>query len=424
MYLYKIIFLCFIGFAQICSAQISDTITLKNKFLERKFIVESNLFYTISFKNLLSGKDYCRSGSEEFFFTIGEQDVSGVEKYAAFDFVKKTLNETRNGEQHLSVFLEGRKGTKAENIGLELIYQLYDELPVIRKQLVMTNHSSKPIAITNLEVERLNLEPITQQQTDLYTNYGSHLDWRPYKSNHHDAAIMVWHTYEKEGFILGNEAPSVLKRTEVFTHNNRISIGMGKIDDHYPFKKWLEPGESFKSPKTFICMVKSNKWEDAFEGCFADFIRTKLGVKLFEKEKVPFAFYNTWRPFGPNINDSLIRQLADGLENTGIGMLIMDDGWQANFGDWAPDPKKFPNGLKPVCDYIRQKGMRPGLWISLATVDEKSKLYQEHPEWSVLDRSGRPTYLHDGAQKRVTMSLGLRILRLYPEEDKRPGSEK
>jgi alpha-galactosidase len=402
----KFLLILFIAAAQFCFAQSPDTITLKNRFLERKFVSGSGVFYTSSFKNLSSGNDYARKGSEEFFFTLDQKDVSGAGDNAAFGFVKKELGKTSDGIQKLTVFLKGRAEAKTENIELSLIYELYDELPVVRKQLCITNHSLKPIAITNLDVERLNLEPIIQQQTDIYSNYGSHLDWRPYKGTHHDAALMVYHTYAKEGFILGNEAPSVLKRTEVYTHNNSISIGMGKIDDHYPFKKWIEPGETFKSPKAFICMVKENKWEDAFEGYFAQFIRTRLGVKLFEHKEVPFAFYNTWRPFGSRINDKLVRDLADGLEGTGIDLLIMDDGWQGSFGDWEPDSLKFPDGLKPVCDYITRKGMKPGLWISLANVSEKSKVYHEHPEWAVLDKNGKPAYLHDGTKGRITMSLG------------------
>jgi alpha-galactosidase len=396
----------FVSLTQICFAQISDTIVLKNRFLERKFVSEAGSFYTSSFKNLSSGKDYSRKGSEEFSFAINGKEVSGAGDNAGFELVKKELSRPADGIQTLAVTLEGKASAKTGGIEVKLLYELYDELPVVRKHLWITNHSLFPIAISNLDVERLNLEPITQQQTDLYTNYGTHLDWRPYKGTHHDAAILVYHTYAKEGFILGNEAPSVLKRTEVFTHLNQVSVGMGKIDDHYPFKKRIEPGETFSSPGAFICMVKEQKWEDAFEGYFADFIRTRLGVKLFEKKQVPFAFYNTWRPFGSNINSELMFQLADGLEGTGIDLFIMDDGWQANFGDWEASPQKFPQGLKPVCDYIRKKGMKPGLWISLATASEDSKVYKEHPEWAVLDKDGKPAYLHDHAKKRFTMSMG------------------
>lgn len=402
----KGILIVLIGFFEVSNAQTKDTIILRNRFLERKFVIESDGFYTGSFKNLITGKNYSRPGSEEFYFTLNKHGVSGAGSSASFEFVKRDLKKTKDGTQQLSVFLKGKPGTAAEKIEVELIYFVYDELPVVRKQIVITNHSSQAVSITDLDVERLNLEPISQQMTEIYSGYGARLAWRPYKGDHHDAAVFVYHTYDKEGFILGNEAPSVLKRTEVFTHNNRISIGMTKLDDHYPFKKWIDPGETFASPKTFICLVKAPKWEDAFEGYFADFIRTRLGVSLFEKKELPFTLYNTWRPFYSNISDTLVRQLADGLEGTGTDLFIIDDGWQGNYGDWKPSSTKFPNGLKPVFDHIRKRGMKAGLWIGLASADENSNLYKQHPEWAICDKNGNPTYLHDKAKNRVTMSLG------------------
>jgi alpha-galactosidase len=401
----RIILIVSISFIRVANAQTKDSVILKNLFLERKFAVTAGTFYTSNFKNLLTGNDYSRKGSEEFYFTLHKQDVSTNLDNTAFEYVKQSSSKL-NGVEQVAVLLKGKGATNAEGIDVELVYWLYDYFPVVRKQLVITNHTSQPVAVSDLEVERLNLVPITTQQTEIYSNYGTRLTWRPYKGDHHDAAVYVYNTYKKEGFIIGNEAPSVLKRTELYTHNDRISIGLTKLNDNYPFKKWIEPGQTFQSPKSFICLVKAEKWQDAFEGYFADFIRTKLGVKLFEKKEVPFLFYNTWFPFRTNLSDTLIRRVADGLAGTGTDILILDDGWQADRGDWETDRKKFPSGLKPVCDYIVQKGMRPGLWMGLATVDEKSKIYQEHPEWAIKDKYGKPTYLHvNNDRGHYTMSL-------------------
>jgi alpha-galactosidase len=401
-----IILIVFTGLFGRAHAQTKDSVVLRNRFLERKFAITDGVFYTGNFKNLETGNDYSRKGSEEFYFTLNKQGSSTNVDNTAFEYVSRSLTQLSDLQQ-LSVFLKGKKGTNAEGVGLELVYFLYNDLPVVRKQLIITNHSSQSISIANLDIERLNLVPLNSQNTDIYSNYGTRLTWRPYKGDQHDAAVYVYNTVKKDGFILGNEAPSVLKRTELYTHNDRISIGLTKLTDNYPFKKWIEPNESFSSPKTFIFLIRAQKAEDAFEGYFADFIRTKLGVKLFEKSTLPFAFYNTWFPFRTAISDTLIHKVADGLSGTGTDILIMDDGWQANRGDWEADKNKFPQGLKPVCDYIIKKGMRPGLWMGLATADENSKVYREHPEWAIKDKYGKPTYLHVNDDKgRYTMSLG------------------
>ncbi len=382
-----------------------DSLVIKNRFLERKFTIGDNSFYTSRFQHTLTNKDYSRPGSEEFYFTINGTPASSNGANGLFRYSKHSSASTGNGTQQITIQLTGKEGSAAENLVVSLTYEVYDELPVVRKQLSITNNGPNAVAIADLEVERINLVPVSSQQSELYTNYGSRFAWRPYHGDHHDAAIFVYNNYVKEGFILGNEAPSILKKTEVYTDHHRISIGMTSLTDHYPFKKWIEPGEKFASPKTFICLVQSQKWEDAFEGYFADFIRTRLGVRLFERKEIPFTFFNTWRPFYTNINDTLVTQLADGLEGTGTDLFIMDAGWENNYGDWEPHPTRFPNGLKPITDHIRKRGMKAGLWMSLGSVDKSSKLYKEHPEWSVFDKNGEPAYLHEEMNWRVTMSL-------------------
>lgn len=400
---YKFSSIAFLAILISFSAPAQDSLVIRNKFLERKFTITQHSFFTSGFKNLLTNKDYNRPDTEEFYFTIDGKAATAVD--SSFEFVKHSASRPADGIQQVLVTLRGRVGTAAEHTLVVLTYTLYDDLPVVRKQISVTNNGPKAIAIANLEVERLNLVPISSQQSELYANYGSRFAWRPYQGDHHDAAIFVYNNYAKEGFILGNEAPSVLKKTEIYADHNRISIGMTGLTDHYPFKKWIEPGEKFDSPRTFICLVKSQKWEDAFEGHFADFIRTRLGVKLFERKEIPFTFFNTWRPFYTNINDTLVTQLADGLAGTGTDLFILDAGWENNYGDWEPHPKRFPNGLKPVTDHIRRKGMKVGLWMGLASVDKNSKLYREHPEWALYDKNGEPAYLHEEMKGRVTMSL-------------------
>jgi len=69
-------------------------------------------------------------------------------------------------------------------------------------------------------------------------------------------------------------------------------------------------------------------------------------------------------------------------------------GWQDSYGDWGIDMQKFPNGLKPVFDYIKSLGMKPGLWVSIGSAAPSSKVYKAHPEWFVIDKNGNPTSLH------------------------------
>ncbi len=69
---------------------------------------------------------------------------------------------------------------------------------------------------------------------------------------------------------------------------------------------------------------------------------------------------------------------------------VLDDGWfrgrhddTSSLGDWYPDPDKYPDGLQPIADYVRSKGMEFGLWVEPEMVNPKSELYQTHPDWAL-----------------------------------------
>lgn len=87
--------------------------------------------------------------------------------------------------------------------------------------------------------------------------------------------------------------------------------------------------------------------------------------------------WNSWNTFQTNINEQLVKDIADvmvssGMKDAGYTYLVLDDGWMAmerdaKTGDLVPDPKKFPNGLKPVIGYVHSKGLKFGLYNCAGT---------------------------------------------------------
>lgn len=65
----------------------------------------------------------------------------------------------------------------------------------------------------------------------------------------------------------------------------------------------------------------------------------------------------------------------------------IDDGFTPEMGDWLLVKPQFPRGMKPLLDEIRAAGFIPGLWIAPFMVGNRSRLYQEHPDWVVMDRA-------------------------------------
>jgi alpha-galactosidase len=88
--------------------------------------------------------------------------------------------------------------------------------------------------------------------------------------------------------------------------------------------------------------------------------------------------WNSWNTFETNINEQLVKQTADimvssGMKDAGYLYIVLDDGWMAKerdsiTGDLVPDPKKFPNGMKAVVDYVHSKGLKFGLYNCAGTL--------------------------------------------------------
>ena len=85
----------------------------------------------------------------------------------------------------------------------------------------------------------------------------------------------------------------------------------------------------------------------------------------------PTMGWSSWNTYGVNINDALIRSQADamvekGLKDVGYDHINIDDGFfggrNTETGELIIHPTRFPNGLKPVADYIHSKGLKAGIY--------------------------------------------------------------
>ena len=85
----------------------------------------------------------------------------------------------------------------------------------------------------------------------------------------------------------------------------------------------------------------------------------------------PTMGWSSWNTYYVNINESLIKRQADamvskGLKDVGFSHINIDDGFfggrNTTTGELLIHPTRFPNGLKPVADYIHSKGLRAGIY--------------------------------------------------------------
>ena len=100
-------------------------------------------------------------------------------------------------------------------------------------------------------------------------------------------------------------------------------------------------------------------------------VLTLLAILPATAQDGPTMGWSSWNTYGVNINDALIRRQADamvskGLKAVGFNHINIDDGFfggrNTETGELLIHPTRFPNGLKPVADYIHSKGLKAGIY--------------------------------------------------------------
>jgi alpha-galactosidase len=93
----------------------------------------------------------------------------------------------------------------------------------------------------------------------------------------------------------------------------------------------------------------------------------------------------TWYHFFHEVGeDDLLRNLealAAARDELPVDVVQLDDGYQRAIGDWLETNEKFPRGLAPVAQAIRDAGFEAGLWTAPFCVTAESRLFEAHPEW-------------------------------------------
>jgi alpha-galactosidase len=389
----------------------AQNIVLDNGVVRRE-IDCSNRHVTGKSFTLLDGQtQFIGEQSPEFSLRMDDTPYSGLSEW---EHISSRDTTDAHGGKGIILSL----GQAEKKMMVELIYMLYPGLPVIHKTLRLTNRGTHDVRIEAVDVESLRLAwgPTNAWVMRQYARY----KWLgPYTGNWDDPLVIVHDTDHDRGIAVGNGAVGVVKRTTVFTDGQSVTAGLTHPEQPYGFRKWLRPGEQWTSPWVFTALY--DRCPDAslaLNTIVPDFVRKHANMRIEQLPRKPMFVYNTWVPFYHNINETLVKEVAKAAAECGVEEFVIDDGWQVAQGsgnqlsglqgddDWEVDRKKFPNGLRPVFDYIKSLGMKPGLWVSLATADFSRKNYREHPEWFVQDEHGQIANLHTEHGQSKTACMG------------------
>lgn len=171
-------------------------------------------------------------------------------------------------------------------------------------------------------------------------------------------------------------------------------------DEHHWFKN-LHPGELFISVPVSVGVV-----EGGLESAVTAMTQYRRMIRRpnEDNETLPVIFNDYMNClFGEPTTEALI-PLIDAAVEAGCEYYCIDCGWYSDgywwdgVGEWKPSDARFPGGLKKVIDYIRERGLIPGLWLEIEVMGVHCPLADKVPDDWFFMRHGKRVIDHSRYQ--------------------------
>lgn len=147
----------------------------------------------------------------------------------------------------------------------------------------------------------------------------------------------------------------------------------------------LAPGETWEMPAVVVA------WSPDGLGRLSHALHCHLRARPRHPRRPRPVVLNTWEAVYFDHDLDTLRRLVDRAAAVGVERFVLDDGWfrgrsgdRAGLGDWTVDPAAWPDGLHPLVDHVRARGLEFGLWVEPEMVNPDSDLYRAHPDWVLM----------------------------------------
>lgn len=298
-------------------------------------------------------------------------------------------------------------------------FQFYDGVAIVRCWVELLNKGSEPIdveyvssfALTGIDKAGMKDRDSKMLLSIPHHGWQSELQWRSY----HLPELGLSHLIDKSSkriscsntgsWSAAEHIPmAILENTEVGTslfwqieHNGSwhweiidqsdmltlLISGPTEHDNHWWIS--LQPEEEFVSVPVAIGEVLGSIDEAAQQ---LTRYRRLIRRPNDDNRKLQIIFNDYMNCLWGDPTTEKLLPLIDAAAAVGCEYFCIDAGWYApdewwdGVGEWLPSTERFPEGIKYVLDYIRSKGMIPGLWLELEVMGINSpKLRDTDDNW-------------------------------------------
>ena len=208
-----------------------------------------------------SGESYVDRPSEEFRFQIGEIIFSGDSDLLIYNDYQ--IVQTMGGSKRVTVqFTYNSDEETQPTFYLWVHYEIYPDLPVIRKWLTIQNLTDSAFFVEDVVIESL----------PLFAGRGDSLQiWQygisgvaeeslpiPWEGETSDAFVLVGDTSTNSGVILGNDSAGLLKYYAVYSDRQTVAIGLIPTTTTIGAEIRVPSGQSVDTPKVWTMLFEGD----------------------------------------------------------------------------------------------------------------------------------------------------------------------
>jgi alpha-galactosidase len=289
------------------------------------------------------------------------------------------------------------------------LHTVLDGTPVLTRWLEITNVSAKPLALTALSpwsgrlwtrTDNFDLGyQLTGKGTETTWITGGRVEWKRLGSgstviqslqgNGYDDPFFIVREDDKGEYFISHLAWSANYRIEFDCAQDRSNSRPGLTFKMGPSAtdalRVIAPEETVLTPKVHLGHLAGDL--DATVQAMHDHIRRSvLPKRKFERSyRVQYAVPGDQGYYtGEAFNETNVLKAIDVAVTVGAELFILDAGWWDTYGEWTPSPQRFPHGLKPIVDYVHQKGLLFGLYFEVEGGRGnwcESNVFKQHPDW-------------------------------------------
>ena len=283
------------------------------------------------------------------------------------------------------------------NLELNLHYKVYEEFDLIERWASVSNQTEGVVEIEKIHSAQLH---IPYQDLTLTSSHGRWLaEFQEFKQKLGQGKTIL---ENRRGISTHNHNPFFILDHEATETTGEVFFGVLKLSGN--FSTVIEPrpyggtlvqmginphdcmislaaGESFTAPAVLFGYTN-----EGFEMMSHQMHRYAKQHVL--REGLRPVLYNSWEATEFDVHCDEQIALAKKAKQMGVELFVIDDGWFGQrhsdadgLGDWYVNEDKFPEGLNPLIQAVKEMDMMFGIWIEPEMVNPPTQLLKDHPDW-------------------------------------------